>query len=129
MYEASFLMIFYRNGCIIIIKLGLNRELIKMSNADVMDMGGDRMPVSVNRDEKRITWQEMVDKYPDMWVAVKDAEMDGPDILSGVLVDVKSDDDIAQYRINNKKKGYIFSRTTEGVFNGITGSSVVISVD
>ena len=43
------------------------------------------MPVSVRRDEKRITWQEMVDKYPDM--------------------------------------------TTEGVFNGITGSSVVISVD
>ncbi len=62
------------------------------------------MPVSVGRDEKRITWQEMVDKYPDMWVAVKDAEMDGPDILSGVPVDVKSDDDIAQYHIKNKKK-------------------------
>ena len=87
------------------------------------------MPVSVGRDEKRITWQEMVDKYSDMWVAVKDAEMDGPNILSGVLVDVKSDDDISQYRIKNKKKGYIFSRTTEGVFNGITGSSVDISVD
>ena len=31
---------------------------------------------------ERMTWDEMVEKYPDRWVVVKDAVMDGPDVLS-----------------------------------------------
>ncbi len=31
---------------------------------------------------KRLTWDEMVRAYPDMWVVVRDAEMDGPDNIS-----------------------------------------------
>ncbi len=71
----------------------------------------------------------MVEKYPDKWVAVKDAKKNGPDIVSGILVAVKSDDEIALYRVENHGKGYVFRRTTEGAFNGVTGSDVVISVD
>ena len=77
---------------------------------------------------KNMTWDEMVEKYPDQWVVVKDAVMDGPDIISGELIEVKSDNDIADFQIKNHGKGYEFRRTTEGSFNGITGSSIVISV-
>ena len=87
------------------------------------------MPMPVADPNKRMTWQEMVDAYPDQWVVVKDAVMDGPDILSGVLVTVKTDDDIGAYRVQNSRRGYEFRRTTEGFWNGITGSSIVISVD
>ncbi len=87
------------------------------------------MPASIGEKEKRVTWQEMVDNYPDMWVVVRDAEMDGPDIISGILVDVKSDNDIGDYRIKNHNRGLKYRRTTEGFWNGITGSSIVISVD
>ena len=79
--------------------------------------------------ERRMTWDEMVEKYPDQWVVVKDAEMSGPDVLSGILVAVKSDDEIGPYEIQNLGRGYKFRRTTEGFLNGITGSSIVISVD
>ena len=49
----------------------------------------------------RQTWDEMVKQYPDRWVVVKDAEMSGPDILSGVIVDVISDKEIIEYRLKN----------------------------
>ena len=87
------------------------------------------MPVSVADQNRRMTWQEMVDAYPDQWVVVKDAEMDGPDILSGILVTVKPDDDIGAYRVANSGLGYEFRRTTEAFWNGVTGSNIVISVD
>lgn len=80
------------------------------------------------RQKRRMTWSEMVKAYPDMWVVVTNAVMDGPDIVSGDVVTVKSDDDIGAFRIANRKK-YVYRRTTEGFFNGITGSSIVISVD
>ncbi len=75
------------------------------------------MPMPVADPNKRMTWQEMVDAYPDQWVVVKDAVMDGPDILSGVLVTVKTDDDIGAYRVQNSRRGYEFRRTTEGFWN------------
>lgn len=79
--------------------------------------------------DNRMKWDEMVQQYPDKWVVVKDAEKSGPDVLSGILVAVVCDDDIGDYMANNFRKGYDFARTTEGAFNGITGSDIVISVD
>ena len=35
--------------------------------------------------ERRMTWAEMVATYPDQWIGVVDAEMDGADIRSGVV--------------------------------------------
>ena len=34
---------------------------------------------------ERLTWQEIVEKYPDRWVALSDCEMDGSQIISGVV--------------------------------------------
>ena len=84
--------------------------------------------IEIERGE-RMTWDEMAKKYPDMWVVVKDAQMDGPDILSGILIDIKPDDEIGHYEVMTKGNGYKYRRTTEGFWNGITGSSIVISVD
>ena len=76
-----------------------------------------------------MTWEEMVKKYPDQWVVIENAVMDGADIVSGTVVDVKSDDDIIPFRVNNQKKGYKFYRTTEGDFYGIIDADFSISVD
>ena len=87
------------------------------------------MPAIATEQNKRMSWDEMVKEYPDRWVVIKDAEMDGPDIISGIIVTVKSDDDIMRFRIDNQKKGYKFYRTSEGDFYGITDADISISVD
>ena len=78
---------------------------------------------------ERLTWDEMVSKYPEMWVVLKDTEKIGPDVISGVLVDVKTDDEIIPYENENLRKGYEFWRTTEGEFYGLIDSNISISVD
>ena len=79
--------------------------------------------------DNRITWDEMVRKHPDKWVVVKDAKMNGPDIISGVVVAVLSDDEITDYRLKNTRHDYEFCRTTEGEFDGIIDSDISIAVD
>jgi len=34
---------------------------------------------------KRMTWDEIVEAYPDQWVGIADAELDGSTIRSGVV--------------------------------------------
>ena len=34
---------------------------------------------------KRMTWDEITRAYPDQWVGIVDAEMDGPDVVSGIV--------------------------------------------
>ena len=65
----------------------------------------------------RLTWDEMVSTYPDQWVAVKDAEMDGADIISGEVVAAKSDRAMRKFRILNRHTGLVFRRTSDGVFS------------
>ena len=79
--------------------------------------------------KKRMLWEEMVKAYPDQWVVVEDAEMDGPDIISGIVISVKSDDEIIPFRTANQKKGYRFYRTSEGEFYGIIDADFSISID
>ena len=69
--------------------------------------------------ERKMTWDEMVNDYPSQWVIVRNAEMDGPDIISGILVDVKKDEDIISYRANHSRTGLTFRRTTEETMSGI----------
>ena len=80
-------------------------------------------------DNSRMTWEEMVSAYPDKWVVVENADMDGADIVSGDVVEVMSDDDIIPFRIANQNKGYKFYRTTEGDFYGIVDADFEISID
>ena len=63
---------------------------------------------------RRMTWDEMVREYPDRWVVVEDAEKNGPDVLSGKLVAVITDEEIGDYQADNLRKGYDFRRTTSG---------------
>ena len=78
---------------------------------------------------KRLTWDEMVSQYPERWVVLKDTEKDGSDVVSGILVAVKTDDEIIPYESENMRKGYEFWRTTEGEFYGLIDSNISISVD
>ena len=79
--------------------------------------------------EQRMTWDEMATKYPGRWVVVKDADMTGPDIMSGVLVAVKTDDEIVPFRLSNTHKDYEICRTTEGGFHGIIDTDFSIAVN
>ena len=57
--------------------------------------------------KERITWEEMVKRYPDQWVVLEDAEMDG-----------STDDEIDSYFLETFKAGkrYIKERTTDRLF-------------
>ncbi len=69
----------------------------------------------------RMTWDEMVNTYPDMWVVIANPIMDGeaPDILEGDVVDVVSDDDIGDYKESHRNQGLKYRRTTESGWNGM----------
>ena len=73
-------------------------------------------------------WEDMVEKYPDRWVAVGNAVMDGPNIVSGDVVAVKTDDEICDYEDQHLRDGLIFMRTTEGNWDGIINSDFTICV-
>ena len=66
----------------------------------------------------RMTWEEMVEKYPDMWVSIRDAEMDGPDVVAGMLDSAISDEEIGDYEADHWGDGLICRRTTEGGWLG-----------
>ena len=71
----------------------------------------------------RLTWDEMVEKYPDQWIAVKDAEMDGADIESGEVVAYENDmEDFIDFRIKNRHT-YKFCRTSVEDIPGIIMST------
>ena len=70
---------------------------------------------------KRMTWDQMVSEYPDMWVAIKNPETDGvkPDILAGEVVTALSDDDVDDYEESHLDEKLIYKRTTESGWNGM----------
>lgn len=76
----------------------------------------------------RLTWDEMVEKYPSMWVVIANPEFDGdhPDIISGDLHDVKTDQEIESYRVNHGQEGFIFRRTNEEKWSGMIDADFVI---
>ena len=70
----------------------------------------------VIRDEKFYTWDELVEKFPDKWVIVEEAELtEAGFIRSGKLIGVCDDTEIDEFVIScyreNKKISY--ERTTE----------------
>ncbi len=70
---------------------------------------------------RRMTWDQMVKEYPDMWVAIANPVFDGdhPDILEGDVVAVASDDDIGDVKAEHRGEGLRYRRTTESGWNGI----------
>ncbi len=64
---------------------------------------------------ERLTWEEIVKKYPERWVVLDDVKNDGATIISGVVVNVCSDEDIDSYFFDTVKSGkrYTKRRTSE----------------
>lgn len=62
---------------------------------------------------KRLTWNEAVDIFPDLWVAFKDCIMSGIDLEAGILVDVIKDKDIKMYMQQHFNEDIFIDRTTE----------------
>lgn len=82
---------------------------------------------------KRLTWKEMQERYPDKWVFVKNAEKDGPDIISGEVISVCDDDGYGNQCVEFIKSGIKFDkeRTTHDWFGGgiIHAENVTISIE
>ena len=74
---------------------------------------------------ERLTWDEIVKKYPDKWVALTNVEYiddDGINIIVADVVAVMTDEEHEDKRIEWWDKKYDFTRTTSAysiVFNGV----------
>ena len=70
---------------------------------------------------ERMTWDQMVERYPDRWVAVANPIFDGnhPDILEGDVVDVLTDDEISAYEVSHHGQNLRYRRTTESGWSGM----------
>ncbi|MBO6113012.1 MAG: hypothetical protein J6P45_08200 [Lachnospiraceae bacterium] len=77
--------------------------------------------------ERRMTWEEMVDRYPERWVAIRDAKMDGADIVSGIVEAVLTDDEVGDY-MDQAAPELLFERTTEGNWYGPISAEFSIRV-
>ncbi|MDE7205940.1 MAG: hypothetical protein K2N90_02045 [Lachnospiraceae bacterium] len=67
---------------------------------------------------KRLTWDEAVDIFPNLWVAFKDCNMSGIDMEEGILVDVIEDKDIKIYMKQHFDENMYIDRTTENCLVG-----------
>ena len=76
---------------------------------------------------KRMTWEEISKQYPNMWVAVKNPIMSGPDIIEGDVVAIKSDTEICDYENEHDNEGLIFRRTMEDEWNGTIDTGFIIT--
>lgn len=68
---------------------------------------------------ERYEWNELVSKYPDKWLVLKDCEMHKGDIVSAVLVKVLGNKEIDDYMAQNIGNGYRYRRTSEETFGGL----------
>ncbi len=71
--------------------------------------------------KQRMSWDEMVENFPNKWVVVANPVMDGdaPDIIEGDVIAVVSDEDIGDYRASHRNQGLKYRRTTESGRNGM----------
>lgn len=67
---------------------------------------------------KRLTWDEAVCIFPDLWVSFQDCIYKDADFQSGTLVAVIEDADIGRYVCSHIEENPYFARTTEDRFGG-----------
>ncbi len=68
---------------------------------------------------RRYTWNEIVSALPNMWVVMKDCNIDGADIVDGVLVDAADDDNWSGMLIKYVGTKCECQRTTDNHFGGV----------
>lgn len=72
------------------------------------------------------TWENIIKMYPGMWVAIKNPQMDGPNIIAGELFAVKTDDEIIDFEDEHVGEGLIYRRTTGGDLNGPIRANFIV---
>lgn len=73
-------------------------------------------------------WEEIIKLYPDKWIALQDTVMDGPNVISGYICAVLTDEQICDYEDEHMGEPVIFRRTTEGEWNGTISTNFVIEI-
>ena len=74
---------------------------------------------------ERLTWEQMVEKYPDKWLALLDCKY-YDDKSEATIIEARiykvfdTDDEYEKFRIENIGKGYRYRSTTELVISGVT---------
>ena len=74
-----------------------------------------------------MTWDEITVKYPNKWVVVKNAVLDGAVIISGDVIKVIPDKKVKKYFFK-KDPDVIIRRTSEGNWDGIIDSNFKVTV-
>lgn len=75
---------------------------------------------------ERLTYKQMVEKYPDRWLVLSDCKYykdDGVTIIEATICRVfNTDAEYDDFRVDNIEKGYEyrFTFTTEPVMSGVT---------
>ena len=61
------------------------------------------------------TWNEIVEAYPDRWVALSDYSMDGPNVIDGSVCAVCTDPERfeKEKELVGKKIRFVWRRTTD----------------
>lgn len=73
---------------------------------------------------ERLTWDQMVEKYPDKWLALDNCKYDKDDGITIIEADIlkkfDTDAEYENFRLDNFGKGYEYRYTTEPVISGVT---------
>ena len=79
---------------------------------------------------EHLTWEEIVEKYPDRWVVLTNCNMLYGGIQDADVIAVLMNDEVDDFRLANWGKGYYYERTTEKTGVGIINvKGVELTVD
>jgi hypothetical protein len=62
---------------------------------------------------KRMTWDDMVECLPDLWVVIRDYGFKDGNITDGIITDILTDDEIENKPQKYRDEKYVCIRTTE----------------
>lgn len=65
---------------------------------------------------KRLAWDDIIEQFPDSWVALTDAQMDGPIIITAIVTAVcKNNKERLEHekRLDSQNIVFIWRKTTE----------------
>ncbi len=74
---------------------------------------------------KRLSWNEVVNLFPDLWVTLEDYIYTDKDVINEILEDVIQDKDIDDYMYAHSDEDSFTLRTTEGNFGGYINGVLV----
>lgn len=67
---------------------------------------------------KQLTWSQVVELFPDLWVSFKEYEFKGATFIKGILVDVISDNERIKYMEEHWGEKLHIDKATENTLGG-----------